>query len=108
MELTFSDANGNLPPNICTWQFNFAFDPDEDMHFPVTIMELKNCGMHLDWLKRQGIDPAVFGELFISSGLVLNDQIQWVSVIGCNQGFFEPVKGIPREQLPDNVPIQMM
>lgn len=24
--LTFSDAEGNLPPDVCTWQFNFKFN----------------------------------------------------------------------------------
>lgn len=25
MGITLSDANGNQPPDICTWQFNFHF-----------------------------------------------------------------------------------
>lgn len=25
MGVTLSDANGNHPPDICTWQFNFHF-----------------------------------------------------------------------------------
>ncbi len=26
--LTLSDEKGNLPPGVCTWQFNFHFDPE--------------------------------------------------------------------------------
>eukprot|EP00397_Hematodinium_sp_SG-2012_P026476 GEMP01027739.1.p1 GENE.GEMP01027739.1~~GEMP01027739.1.p1 ORF type:complete len:452 (+),score=66.49 GEMP01027739.1:172-1527(+) len=87
IELTFADSTGNLPKPVTTWQFNFSFNPYKDMYSQETITELRNCGVMMDWLQEQGIDPEIFGEVLTSSGLVLNDQIQWVSVIGCTQSF---------------------
>jgi len=44
--LTFSDADGNVPPTVCTWQFNFKFNLNEDMYAQDSI----------DLLIRSGID----------------------------------------------------
>jgi len=105
IELTFADAKNHLPAGVLTWQFNFMFNETEDLYLHETMMELQNCGVSLTWLKNQGIDPVIFGELLTSSGLVLNDQIQWVSVVGCSQRFHEPVKVIGKESLPQDAMI---
>lgn len=77
--LTFSDEFGNHPIGVDTWQFNFKFNRNEDMCSSDGIELLRQSG--LDFVKHanEGIDPFVFGGLMISSGLVLNDSMHWIT-----------------------------
>ena len=76
--LTFADEEGNFPAS-CTWQFNFTFNLSEDMYAQDSIDLLKNSGIDFQKFERDGIDVADFGELLMTSGLVLNDDIKWIS-----------------------------
>mmetsp|Transcript_3026 Transcript_3026/g.4844 ORF Transcript_3026/g.4844 Transcript_3026/m.4844 type:complete len:272 (+) Transcript_3026:91-906(+) len=76
--LTFVDESGTFPAT-CTWQFNFTFNLSEDMYAQDSIDLLKNSGIDFQKFERDGIDVNAFGELLITSGLVLNDEIKWVS-----------------------------
>lgn len=81
--VTFADALGNLPPNTTTWQFNFNFDIERDMYSQASIDVLKSSGMNFDRHRKDGIDVEEFGELIMSSGLVMNEDVKWVSFHGC-------------------------
>lgn len=80
--LTFTDSQGNLPAGICTWQFNFSFSLSEDMYAQDSIDLLKRSGIDFKRHESDGIDVDLFGELLISSGIVLEENIHWVSFHG--------------------------
>jgi len=77
--LTFSNERGELPPGTCTWQFNFKFDLNNDMYAQDSIDLLTRSGIDFKQQELHGIDPTYFGELLISSGVVLNENIKWIS-----------------------------
>ena len=77
--LTLSDAEGNQPEDVCTWQFNFQFDLSEDMFSPDSIELLRESGINFQRHLTDGIQPNDFAELLITSGLVLTDEIRWIS-----------------------------
>lgn len=63
----------------CTWQFNFKFSISSDMHNQESIDFLASQGMNMEMHEQSGIDPHEFGALLISSGLVLVDDVRWIS-----------------------------
>ncbi|KAH3760678.1 ribonuclease CAF1 [Pelomyxa schiedti] len=77
--LTFSDNTGKLPNGVCTWQFNFKFNLKEDMYAADSIDLLVTSGIEFDKNEAMGIDVADFGELLMASGLVLCDNVSWLS-----------------------------
>lgn len=66
----------------CTWQFNFKFSLKDDMYAEVSIDALKQAGVDFNSLERDGIDPFDFGALLISSGLVCDEDVRWISFHG--------------------------
>ncbi|OMJ09489.1 CCR4-NOT transcription complex subunit 7 [Smittium culicis] len=77
--ITLSDSNGNMPPGICTWQFNFKFSLTEDMYAQESIELLQNSGIDFQKNEEYGIDIQQFGELLTDSGLVLLKSVHWIS-----------------------------
>ena len=75
--LSFADSEGNVCPQI--WQFNFKFDLEGDMYAQDSIDLLVYSGISFTDHARRGIDPQLFGELLVVSGLVLDDRVKWVS-----------------------------
>jgi CCR4-NOT transcription complex subunit 7/8 len=73
------DENGELALDCPTWQFNFRFNLQEDMYAQDSIELLQRSGIDFELHAAHGIDVNVFGELFMSSGLVLNEDVTWVS-----------------------------
>ena len=74
--LTFSDEDGNLPTcgtdKFCIWQFNFReFNIGEDIYASESIELLRQCGIDFKKNVENGIDVVRFGELMMSSGIVL-------------------------------------
>ncbi|XP_061343278.1 probable CCR4-associated factor 1 homolog 7 [Gastrolobium bilobum] len=82
--LTFSDEQGNLPTcgtdSQCVWQFNFReFNVDEDASFKASIELLIQSGIDFKKHKENGVNAMRFVELLMSSGVVLNDNVYWVT-----------------------------
>jgi len=78
--LTMFNEHGQLPKGgVTTWQFNFKFNLSEDMYATDSIELLQNCGIQFQKHETDGIDPIQFSELLITSGLVLNDNVRWIS-----------------------------
>lgn len=82
--LTFSDELGNLPTcgtdRFCIWQFNFReFNINEDVFANDSIELLRQSGIDFKKNNEKGIDAMRFGELLMSSGVVLNYNVHWVT-----------------------------
>ena len=54
----------------------------KDKHLSEAISLLKNSGINFELLKSKGIDHDLFAEILISSGVVLNEDIKWISFHG--------------------------
>ncbi|CBI38930.3 unnamed protein product, partial [Vitis vinifera] len=75
---------GNLPTcgtdKYCIWQFNFReFNVNEDVFANDSIELLRQSGIDFMKNNEKGIDAVRFGELLMSSGIVLNDNVYWVT-----------------------------
>ena len=77
--VTFMDSEGNLPEGITTWQFNFKFSLTEDMYAEDSIELLQNSGIQFEMHEQDGIDTMHFAEMMIISGLVLMENVRWIS-----------------------------
>jgi len=77
--LSFADENGNFAPGCPCWQFNFQFDLDGDMFAQDSIDLLVHSGISFEDHAKRGIEPQLFGELLMVSGLVLDDRVKWVT-----------------------------
>ncbi|XP_058728853.1 probable CCR4-associated factor 1 homolog 7 [Vicia villosa] len=108
--LTFSDEHGNLPSFgdeddddrlFCIWQFNFReFNVNEDIFANDSIELLRQCGIDFEKNNESGIDARRFGELLMSSGIVLNDSVHWVTFhSGYDFGYL--LKLLTCQNLPD-------
>ncbi|KAJ6250723.1 hypothetical protein M0813_15536 [Anaeramoeba flamelloides] len=97
--LTFSDSEGKLPEGTCTWQFNFKFNINVDIYAQDSIDLLTHSGIDFKKIITDGIDPNRFAELLISSGLVLNDSVYWVS-FHSSYDFGYLIKLLTTRQLP--------
>lgn len=101
--LTFSDDDGNLAtvsgrPSV--WQFNFReFDADRHIYAADSIDLLRRSGIDFRRNNAEGIDAFRFGELLMSSGIVLNDAVRWVTFdSGFDFGYL--LKLLTRRDLP--------
>mmetsp|Transcript_7885 Transcript_7885/g.20872 ORF Transcript_7885/g.20872 Transcript_7885/m.20872 type:complete len:370 (-) Transcript_7885:9-1118(-) len=77
--LAFGNERGELAPECPCWQFNFKFNLAEDMYAQDSIDLLTQSGIAFDEFEQNGIDVLHFGELLVSSGLVLNEDVTWIS-----------------------------
>ena len=77
--VTLFDAHGNRPPGVCTWQFNFRFSLTEDLYAEDSIDLLVSSGIQFHMHSIEGIEPSAFAEMLLGSGLVLMDNITWLT-----------------------------
>mmetsp|Transcript_28611 Transcript_28611/g.80603 ORF Transcript_28611/g.80603 Transcript_28611/m.80603 type:complete len:290 (-) Transcript_28611:83-952(-) len=81
--LTFCDEHGNLPRcngELSVWQFNFReFRLADDMYAKSSIELLQQSGIDFNEIEERGIDVTQFGELLMSSGIVLNEEVRWIT-----------------------------
>lgn len=103
--LTFSDEDGNLPTcgtdQFCVWQFNFReFDVGSDVFANDSIELLRQSGIDFKKNNERGVDSSRFAELLMSSGIVLNDGVHWVTFhSGYDFGYL--LKILTCQNLPD-------
>ena len=80
--VAFLDEDGNVAAGCPCWQFNFSFALEEDMYAQDSIELLQRSGIDFQAHDTRGIDVHNFGELLISSGLVLMKGITWITFHG--------------------------
>lgn len=100
--LCFCDEDGNLLPGTCTWQFNFKFNLSEDMYAQDSIDLLAKSGIDFKEHDAKGIDVNDFGEILMTSGIVLNEDVKWISFhSGYDYGYLLKVltcQALPKEE----------
>jgi len=77
--LCFCDEDGVYLPGTCTWQFNFKFNLSEDMYAQDSIDLLAKSGIDFKEHDSRGIDVSDFGAILMTSGIVLNEDVRWIS-----------------------------
>lgn len=85
----------------CTWTFNFQFSLQEDMYNEESIQMLKKSGADFEKHAAQGIDPEEFGSLLITSGMTLNEDVNWIS-FHSGYDFAYLVKMLSSKPLPED------
>ena len=85
--ITLKNKKGEFPSKYpyFTWQFNFKFDIKKEFFCPKSIKLLTNAGINFEKLKNKGIEHKKFAIYFMTSGLVLNPDINWI----CFQGSYD-------------------
>jgi len=74
--LAFFNEHGEF--HSC-FQFNFKFDINHDMYAKDSIDLLQTSGIQFNRLAEDGVDILHFAELLMVSGLVLMDNVKWIS-----------------------------
>ncbi|KAL6005386.1 hypothetical protein ACLOJK_005953 [Asimina triloba] len=83
--LALSDPDGNLPlvqGAYAVWEFNFHFSLASDLGAPDSMELLMKTDINFAMNYYYGIDPARFGRLMVSSGLVMNESVRWITFHG--------------------------
>jgi len=76
---TFYNDKGEQPTNGSTWQFNFTFNLTEDMYAQDSIDLLIGSGIQFKGHEEDGVDVGRFAELLYTSGIILSEDIYWLS-----------------------------
>ena len=99
--ISLTNENGEYPSNIPyhTWQFNFKFDLNKDAYNEESVNLLKSSGINFEKLKKHGIKQNVFAEHLMTSGIILNPDIYWISYHG-SYDFGYLLKLLTNENIP--------
>lgn len=85
VSFTFSDPRGIRPKGICTWRFNFSFNSSRDFYSKEVVESLcQQRNLSIRRHMEEGIQPNQFAELLLGSGLVLNEDVHWITYRGTN------------------------
>lgn len=99
--ISLSNEHGEVPPEDSTWQFNFKFNLDEDTYLKESICLLEDAGIDFKKFHQEGIEINTFAEKCISSGLILNDKIKWITFHGIYDLAYL-LKALTNQPLPDD------
>jgi CCR4-NOT transcription complex subunit 7/8 len=77
--ISLSDGEGNRPLPVNTWQFNFVFSLDTDMYAQESIDLLIQAKIDFKEHEKRGIEIEEFGEAMLTSGLVMSEDVVWIS-----------------------------
>lgn len=80
--VSLARENGEKPEQCDTWQFNLNFDVVKEKSHPESINLLREAGIDFEELVEHGIDPMVFSDLLMGSGLVINPDVFWITFHG--------------------------
>ncbi|CAK9012205.1 CCR4-NOT transcription complex subunit 7 (BTG1-binding factor 1) (CCR4-associated factor 1) (CAF-1) (Caf1a), partial [Durusdinium trenchii] len=80
--VALADEQGNFAEGCPCWQFHFKFSLEDDMYAQDSIDLLKRSGIDFELHDKMGIDVIDFGEALMVSGLVLVDEVKWISFHG--------------------------
>jgi len=80
--ITLFDDKGQTPPGQCCWQFNFKFDKNTEISAEASIRVLIDAGIDFEKHRTSGIDHLNFAYYFMTSGLVLNNDVKWICFHG--------------------------
>jgi len=103
--LTFMNAAGETPGTAggrcSTWQFNLKFNLTEDMYAQDSIDLLANSGLQFKKHEEEGIEIFDFAELLMTSGVVLDESVSWLSFhSGYDFGYM--LKVLSNQNLPED------
>lgn len=80
--ISLFNKKGERPSYAATWQFNLKFDYKKDKIAPDAMNLLTTSGIDFEKFRTKGISYDLFAEYFTVSGLLLNDNITWISFNG--------------------------
>ncbi len=84
-----------------TWQFNLKYNINNEIYSNESISILSNSGIDFINLKNKGIPYNLFSEYLITSGLILNEDITYISFNGFSD-FAYLLKLCLNDNLPEN------
>ncbi|KAL7671943.1 hypothetical protein ACOME3_006845 [Neoechinorhynchus agilis] len=98
--LSFFDEKGRADPDYTTFQFHFKFRREADMSAADSMKLLDQAGINFEKQEIDGIEPFEFAELMISSGVVLLENVTFLSFhSGYDFGYL--LKVLTNRSLPD-------
>ncbi|KAL3210364.1 hypothetical protein MRX96_008880 [Rhipicephalus microplus] len=71
--------NGNKPEGLSTWKFKFKFCLSKDVFAQDSINFLVRAGVMFRRHEEEGIEEFEFAQLLMTSGLVLSDEVKWLT-----------------------------
>lgn len=98
--ITLANEFGEMPEDLTTWQFNLKFDLERDTYLTESINLLELAGIDFKSFFQKGIDVDYFGEFITTSGLVLNEDVKWITFHG-SYDFAYLIKALSNQVLPE-------